>query len=107
MVMIQSSGRKKTSRDFQDRGWLVEGIVLFSRSAPRFQTSPSALLKKEVAVSKGEIEKCTSATHSSGNYRKESTGLSRFFRIDMPILLIMENLDDLFSSALSALICGQ
>jgi hypothetical protein len=39
--MIPTPGNKKTSRDFQDRGWLVEGVVLFIRpSAHRFQTSP-------------------------------------------------------------------
>jgi hypothetical protein len=27
--MIPAPGNKKTSRDFQDRGWLVEGVVLF------------------------------------------------------------------------------
>jgi len=26
--MIPTPGNKKTSRDFQDRGWLVEGVVL-------------------------------------------------------------------------------
>jgi len=28
MSMIPTPGNKKTSRDFQDRGWLVEGVVL-------------------------------------------------------------------------------
>jgi hypothetical protein len=30
MSMMKAPEQKKTSRDFQDRGWLVEGIVLFS-----------------------------------------------------------------------------
>jgi len=27
--MIPTPGNKKTSRDFQDRGWLVEGVCAF------------------------------------------------------------------------------
>jgi hypothetical protein len=41
--MIDAPGvkTKKASREIQDRGWLVEGVVLFPRSsAHRFQTSP-------------------------------------------------------------------
>jgi len=32
-------------------------------AAHQFRTSPSALLKKEVAVSKSEVKKCASAIH--------------------------------------------
>jgi hypothetical protein len=63
---IQNSRHKKTSRDFQDRGWLVEGIVLFLGQHFGFKLRQSALLKKEEAVCKGEIEKCASATHKLG-----------------------------------------
>jgi len=70
---------KKTSRDFQDRGWLVEGVVLFFRSsALRFKLRRSALPGKEEAVSKGEVEKCASAQHDLGYYRRRKNGCQDF-----------------------------
>jgi hypothetical protein len=70
---------KKTSRDFQDRGWLVEGIVLVlsGRQHIVFKLRRSALLRKEVAERKGEIEIITSAHHDLGYYRRRSKFLSR------------------------------
>jgi len=69
--MIPAPGNKKTSRDFQDRGWLVEGVVLLSgRQHIVFKLRRSALLRKEVAEGKGEIEKVASAHHRDlGYYR--------------------------------------
>jgi hypothetical protein len=49
-----------------NRGWLVEGFVLFLGQHLVFTLRQSALLKKEVAVSKGEVEKCASANHDLG-----------------------------------------
>jgi hypothetical protein len=62
--MVRAPDNKKPAATFQDRGWLVEGVVLFlSCQHIVFARRQSALLKKEEAVGKGEVEKCTSATH--------------------------------------------
>jgi hypothetical protein len=76
--MIPTPGNKKTSRDFQDRGWLVEGVVLLSgRQHIVFKLRRSALLRKEVAERKGEIVKIASAHHDLGYYRSVLKSLSR------------------------------
>jgi hypothetical protein len=43
-----------------------------------FKLRRSALLKKEEAVGKGEKEKCTSATHDLGYYRRLKNGCQDF-----------------------------
>jgi hypothetical protein len=45
-----------------------------------FKLRRSALLRKEVAVSKGEIEKCTSATHDSANIGSGQKPVKTFFK---------------------------
>ena len=77
--MVGAPGVKKTSRDYQDRGWLVEGLCFFLGQHIVFARRQSALLKKEGAVRKGEVRKCTSATHDLGYYRRVVKILSRFF----------------------------
>jgi hypothetical protein len=44
---------------------------LLGRQHIGFKLRRSALLKKEEAVSKGEVEKCASAIHNLGHYRQE------------------------------------
>jgi hypothetical protein len=34
--MISTPGNKKTSRDFQDRGWLVEGCAFYQAVSTSF-----------------------------------------------------------------------
>jgi hypothetical protein len=76
--MIQSSGheqQKKPAASFKDRGWLVEGVVLFlGLQHLDFKLRRPALLVKEVAEGKGEVEKCTSAIHNLGYYRPHQNG---------------------------------
>ena len=59
--------KKKNQPRLLDRGWHVESVVLFIRQlAHRLQISPVRSLRKEEAVRKGEVEKCTSAIHDRG-----------------------------------------
>jgi len=45
--MIQTPGNKKTGRDFQDRGRLVEGVVLLGRQHIDFKLRlPLSFVKK-------------------------------------------------------------
>jgi hypothetical protein len=61
-----SSGQqKKPAATFRIAAGSLK-VLCFRLSAHRFQTSPSAPLRKEEAVSKGEIEKCASANHNLG-----------------------------------------
>jgi hypothetical protein len=48
-----------------------------------FKLRQSALLKKEEAVSKGEKEKCTSATHDLGYYRSRQNACQDFLDLDL------------------------
>jgi hypothetical protein len=47
--MVSAPGNKKTSRDFQDRGWLVEGCAFFYVVSTSFSNfaGPLSLKKKE------------------------------------------------------------
>ena len=47
-----------------------------------FKLRRSALLKKEEAVGKGEVEKCTSATHDLGYYRRRKNACQGFLDLD-------------------------
>jgi hypothetical protein len=47
-VHNSAPGNKKTSRDFQDRGWLVEGVVLLGRQHIGFKLRlPLSSVKKK------------------------------------------------------------
>ena len=54
-----------------------------------FARRRSALLKKEEAVGKGEIEKCTSATHDLGYYRQVVKILSRFLSPKLEMIRVL------------------
>jgi hypothetical protein len=70
--MIRNSRAiKKTSRDFRiAAGSLKVLCFLLGCQHIVFKLRQSALLKKEGAVSKGEVEKCTSANHASATIGK-------------------------------------
>jgi len=66
--MIPAPGNKKTSRDFLGSRLALLKVLCFlsGRQHIVFKLRRSALLRKEEAVSKGEIEKCASANHNLG-----------------------------------------
>jgi hypothetical protein len=71
---IQNSGRKKQKKPaatFRIAAGSLKVLCFLLGQHLVFKLRQSALLKKEEAVSKGEIEKCTSATHKLSYYRKE------------------------------------
>jgi len=73
------SRQQKTSRDiFRIAAGSLKVLCFFlGRQHIVFARRQSALLKKEEAVGKGEVEKCTSATHNLGYYRRVVKILSR------------------------------
>jgi len=78
--MVRAPGKQKTSRDFLgSRLARLKVLVLLGCQHIVFARRRSALLKKEEAVGKGEVEKCTSATHDLGYYRQVVKTLSRIF----------------------------
>jgi hypothetical protein len=76
--MIPGSRRKKTSREFFRIAAGSLKVLCFSLGLQHFvfKLRRSALLKKEEAVSKGE--KCTSATHDLGYYRRPQNACQDF-----------------------------
>jgi hypothetical protein len=67
MSIIPAPGNKKASRDFRIAAGSLKVLCFISgRQHIVFKLRRSALLRKEEAVRKGEIEKCASANHNLG-----------------------------------------
>jgi hypothetical protein len=76
-----SENKKNQPRFFRiAAGSLKVLCFLLGRQHIGFKLRPSALLKKEEAVGKGEVEVCASAIHNLGYYRKEAKFLSRHLK---------------------------
>jgi hypothetical protein len=64
--MVRAPGNKKPAAIFRFAAGSLKVLCFLLGQHIVFVRRPSALLKKEEAVGKSEVEKCTSATHDLG-----------------------------------------
>jgi hypothetical protein len=67
--MIPAPGNKKPAATFRIAAGSLKVLCFLSGQHIVFKLRRSALLRKEEAVGKGEVEKCASANHDLGYYR--------------------------------------